>query len=267
MARSDGGFVVSALHGVARGGGFAAVTYDFASNDATAFTRSIVETGQYGGSGLSISSVETSDGGQFTLWAGNGGIGGRFEGSASIVIDSDFHLNDEQEAQATALTNGQVVAAWAEKGNIRIALLEPEDAGSLQQGTIANANRVEIASQPDILALSSGGFVVIWTVHAPDDTSTDLRRAGGRWPGRRSLRSWNDRVGCRRPIHLRSRLGSALVRRGWHRRRSTGPDRHLRAGRLGKGDGYRNILRLLPPAQFFGARCNAIEGLAGMRRY
>lgn len=175
VARSDGGFVVSALHGVAQGGGFAAVTYDFSSNDATTFTRTIVQTGQYGGSGLSISTVETSDGSLFTVWAGNDGIGGKFEGGASIVIDSDYYLEEEQEAQATALTNGQVVVAWAENENIRIALLEPEDGGTRQPGTIANANRVEVASQPDILALSNGRFVVTWTVQTQKDASTDLR--------------------------------------------------------------------------------------------
>jgi Ca2+-binding RTX toxin-like protein len=174
VARSDGGFVVSALHGVAQGGGFAAVTYDFASNDATTSIRTIVQSAQYGGSGLSISSVETADGGLFTLWAGLDGIGGRFEDDDIIYIDSDFNLGQEREAQATALTNGQVVVAWAEKNDIRIALLEPENAGTLQPGAIANANRVDVASQPNILALSNGDFVVTWRVQSPGNSSADL---------------------------------------------------------------------------------------------
>ncbi len=175
VARSDAGFVISALFGVAQGGGFAAVTYDFGTNDATTSVRTVVQSGQYGGSGLSISTVETPDGGLFTLWAGNSGIQGAFENTSSITIDSDSSVFDETEAQAAVLGNGQVVAAWAENGDIHIALLDPEDAGTRQSGTIANSNRVEIASQPAILALANGGFVVTWTARAPNDSSTDLR--------------------------------------------------------------------------------------------
>ncbi|WP_273281404.1 calcium-binding protein [Pseudooceanicola atlanticus] len=170
---SGGGFVISALHGVASGGGSAAVLYNFATNAATTFTRDIESSSQFGGSGNGIKTLELPTG-YFSVWAAaNDEIKGEFHedgsGNETIFFDETFGANGgiDGTVAAAELTDGSVVVAWAQYGNIRMLMPEVSDEGSFLPGEIANANRIDETTQPDILALSNGNFVIVWAAQDP----------------------------------------------------------------------------------------------------
>jgi uncharacterized delta-60 repeat protein len=185
-ALADGGFVVAWESNLQDGSGYGiyAQRYDAAGglvggesriNTVTAFDQT------------RVSSTALNDGGYLLVWQSNRqdgsgfGVYGQRYDAMGQAVGSEFLVNtttanSQQLASVAALTDGGFVVTWQsnlQDGSGFGIYAQRYDAAGSRMGveTLVNSNTASDQRAPRILALASGGYVVVWQSDLQDGSA------------------------------------------------------------------------------------------------